>query len=304
VPRLRKSRPLRPGATVGLAAPAGPVEPEVLEEGEAWLRELGLEPWRRPDLTARCGYLAGDDARRAAELAQLIAEPRVAGILCVRGGYGCHRIMGRLDAAVVRAAAKALMGYSDATTLLLWQRRCAGLMGFHGPMLERGRRLSEASREALARAFFGAPLPPLEGRALIGGRAEGRLTGGSLSVLTASLGTPWEIDTRGAILLFEDVNEAPYRIDRLLQQLLHAGKLSGLAGVGVGQMVGCESARHPDVGVCDVIREILEPLGVPILVDLPFGHCDAHWPWPVGGRAVLDADQGRLELIDSAVSAR
>ena len=118
----------------------------------------------------------------------------------------------------------------------------------------------------------------------------------------ASLGTPWEIETDGAILMLEDVSEQPYRIDRMLQQLRHAGKLEAVVGVGVGQMVDCEGTRYPVPTVHDVVRETFEASGIPIVLDLPFGHCDHHLPWPVGGRAVIDGDRGRVETIESAAA--
>jgi len=305
VPTLRKARAIRPGAVVGIAAPAGPVDPEQLERGEQMLRRLGFEPHHRPDVVDRRAYLAGDDARRAGELMELVRNPQVEAIVCARGGYGCHRIVSRLDAQVVRRAAKPLVGYSDVTTLLLWQRRCAGLMGIHGPMLERDHALSSESIQSLQRALTGSGPPMrLAGRTVAGGWAEGRLVGGSLSLVVASLGTPWEIDTRGAILMLEDTGEPLYRIDRMLQHLLAAGKLAEVAGVGVGVSVGWEDERHPGVDLEGLLAEILGPLGVPVLCELPFGHGEVNIAWPVGGRAALDADRGEIELLESAVAAR
>lgn len=304
MPTLRKTRALRPGDTVGIAAPAGPVDAERLAAGVALIRQLGFEPLHREDITARCGYLAGDDTRRADELMQLVRDPGVSAILCARGGYGCHRIVSMLDAAAVRKAAKPLVGYSDITTLLLWQRRCAGLMGIHGPMLEK---LTPApgAHSALAKALMGVGAPPsLEGKSLVGGWREGRLTGGSLSVAVASLGTPWEIDTRDGILMFEDVNEPPYRIDRMLQQLRAAGKLASLVGVGVGSMVGCENGGEVSMGAAEVLEEVLTPLGVPVVSELPFGHAAANLPWPHGGRAAIDGDRGEIELLEFGVARR
>jgi muramoyltetrapeptide carboxypeptidase len=302
VPRLRKARALASGATVGIAAPGGPVDPDRLGEGEARLRALGFRPLRREDLVARRGYLAGDDARRAKELMELVANPDVQAIVCARGGYGCDRILPLLDAGAVRDAAKPIVGYSDATALLLWLRRRAGLVGFHGPMLDRGADLDPGALEALLALLAGrAPLPlVLRGRGRGGGTARGRLVGGSLTLVAASLATPWEIETRGAILLFEEVNEAPYRVDRMLQQLRAAGKLAGLAGVGVGDVSTCTDDRY-GTRVLDVIEEAVRPLGVPLVVELPFGHLRANAAWPVGVRAELDGDRGELRVLEHGV---
>jgi muramoyltetrapeptide carboxypeptidase len=305
VPTLKKARAIRPGATVGIAAPAGVVDPDRLDAGEEMLRRLGFEPMRRADLVERKGYLAGDDARRAAELMELVRDPDVDAIVCARGGYGSSRILDRLDAAEFRAARKPLVGYSDITTLLLWQRKAAGLMGIHGPMLERSEPLASEVTTSLVRALTGTGPPTrLTGQSLAGGWAEGRLTGGSLSLTVASLGTPWEIDTRGAILMLEDIGEPPYRLDRLLQQLHWAGKLDEVAGVGVGSTCRCDDDRYPDLDAAAVLQAALGPLGVPVVTGLPFGHDAINLSWPHGGRAAIDGDRGEIELLESAVAAR
>jgi len=304
VPALLKPRALPPGGTIGIAAPAAAVDPARLAAGDERWRKAGFRTLRRADLLERRGYLAGDDARRAAELMELAADPRVDAIVCARGGYGCHRIMDRLDAAVLRAARKPLVGFSDATTLLLWQRRRAGLVGFHGPMLERGADADPRSLEALLAQLTGrAPLPlVLAGRARIPGRAAGPLVGGSLTLVAASLATPWEVDTRGAILLFEEVNEAPYRVDRMLQQLRGAGKLAALVGVGVGDVSSCVDERYgSDVSL--VIEEAIRPLGIPLVDRLPFGHLRANATWPLGVRAELDGERGELRVLEHGVGA-
>jgi len=306
---LRRPRALPRGGTIGLVAPAGPFDADRLEAGEALLRAAGFRTAHAPGLLARKGYLAGDDASRAAALMALVDDPDVDAILCVRGGYGCHRIVPLLDAARVRAAAKPLVGYSDVTTLLLWQRRCAGLAGFHGPMLERGGDQEPAVLAALLAALTGEdPVPThLPGEAVVAGAAEGALVGGSLATLVASLGTPWEIDTRGAILLFEEVNEFPYRIDRLLQQLAAAGKLAVAAGFGVGHLVDCAHARYPEPTAREVIREILAPFGRPIVFELPFGHGASNFPWPVGVRGRIESRPeegvGELVVLERGVTA-
>jgi muramoyltetrapeptide carboxypeptidase len=301
---LRKARALHPGDTIGIATPASPIEEEVLASGETLIRALGFEPRRGECVTARCGYLAGDDESRARELMQLVRDPGVHGIWCARGGYGSQRILSRLDAAAFREAAKPLVGYSDITSLLLWQRRVVGLIGIHGPMLEAGLSAPLESHRELARALTGVgELPRLSGESWVGGWGEGRLTGGSLSLVVASLGTPWEVETRDAILMLEEVREQPYRLDRMLHQLSAAGKLGAAAGVGLGDFVGCEpTAAGPSAA--DVLREILVPLGIPVVAGLPFGHGRDNRPWPCGGRAAIDGDRGEIELLDFPVARR
>jgi muramoyltetrapeptide carboxypeptidase len=302
VERLRLPRALRPGATFGIAAPGGPVDPERLAAGEELLQRAGFRTHRRGDLLARLGYLAGDDSRRAAELSELVADPGIDAILCARGGYGADRILRRLDPAAFRAAAKPLVGYSDATALLLWQERCAGLAGFHGPMLDRGKSLdAEALAWLLAQLTGEAALPlALPGRGLGGGAAEGRLVGGSLTLVAASIGTPWEIDTRGRILLLEEVSERPYRVDRMLQQLRSAGKLDGVAGLGFGDLSSCLDDRY---GSCveDVVAELARELSVPCVAELPFGHVDRNCAWPVGARATIDGERGLVRILERGV---
>jgi muramoyltetrapeptide carboxypeptidase len=302
VPRLRKPRALRPGATVALAAPAFAVDAERLAAGEELLRRAGFALRRRADLLERQGYLAGSDARRAAELMQWIDDPGVDAVLCARGGWGCHRIVAGLDAARVRAARKPLLGFSDVTTLLLWQRRRAGLVGFHAPMLEREEPLGDDEVESLVRATRGAPLAPWRGEPHGGGRSEGRLVGGSLMLVAASLGTPWEVDTRGAILLLEEIGEKPYALDRLLHHLRAAGKLDGLAGVGVGHLVGCTDPKRAAPTAAEVVDEVLRPLGVPLVHGLPFGHGRPNLTWPVGVRARIDGERGVLEFLEAGVA--
>ncbi len=307
MPRLEKPCALSPGDTIAIVAPAGPLDdaPHArhLEGCEVLLRGEGFRTVRRADIEARAGYLAGDDDRRAAELMQFIEDSSVAAIHCARGGYGVARILHRLDPERVRAAAKPLLGFSDITSLLLWQRRCAGLVGFHAPMLASATeaQLSETlqllmGREPLPYALIGTPGG--------GGRARGRLIGGNLSLLSASIGTPWEIVTRGAILLIEEVGEQPYRIDRMLQQLRAAGKLDVLAGVALGEFLNCGDDRYPDPSAGQVLREVFGEFDIPLVSDLPVGHGLENRPWPFGVRAEIDGDAGVLQVLEHGVRRR
>ena len=286
-------------------APAGPLDPAKFEVNRRAIERLGFETVARDDILAREGYLAGSDERRARELMEWVRDPDVDAIVCARGGYGCSRILERLDAQAFREAAKPLVGYSDVTTLLLWQRKFAGLVGIHGPMLEKKESLEGESGSALVRVLQGTgPLPRYAGKTLVPGWAEGRLVGGSLSVCVASLGTPWELDTRGAILMLEDVTELTYRVDRMLQQLRAAGKLAEVAAIALGAFSDCGDERYPEWTVERLFGEIFGSLGVPVVMDLPFGHGAANRPWPFAGRAALDGARGELEILESAVRAR
>jgi len=300
---LIKPRALEDGATLGIAAPGGPVDPDRFAAGEALLRDAGFATVWRDDLFERRAYLAGDDARRIEEFMGFIDDPRVDAIVCARGGYGCDRILGALDADRVRAAAKPLVGYSDITALLLWQRRCAGLVGFHGPMLDRGDDVSAEAVASLTDQLRGdAKLPiVLRGTGRGRGEASGPLVGGSLTLVAASIGTAWEIDTRGAILLLEDTSELPYRIDRMLQQLAGASKLEGVVGVGIGAFTQCTDERYPEIDVRELIVELVAPYGIPVVTDLAFGHVRENCAWPMGVRATIDADRGEIRILEQGV---
>lgn len=302
-PPFAKPRPLGPGSTIGVCAPAGPVSEPVLERGIAWLESEEFKVQCAPHLRCRRGYLAGSDDDRLADLLALVRDPGVDGIITARGGYGVTRFLRRVDPAELRQARKLLIGYSDATALQLLLAHRAGLGSIHGPMLERGD-TTPAARERLVALARGDPAgqTALEGRALAGGRARGPLVGGNLKVVVASLGTPWEIRTEGAILFLEEVGEQPYAIDRALGQLRDAGKLRQAAGVAVGQLVECDSERYPEVSACDVLREVLLPeLGGPVVAGFPFGHVADNRALGVGVRAELDGDGGTLELLDPVV---
>lgn len=300
---LLRPRPLRPGTTIGVCCPAGPVRRETLESGLSWLCQQGYAVQCSPHLNERHGYLAGSDALRLADLQELLHDPGVGAILLARGGYGVGRLLRDLDPAAFRTARKPIVGYSDATLLALFLRERAGLASIHGPMFER-LDTTPAARARLLALLRGEPAgqAPLRGRRGAAGVCSGPLVGGSLTLVAGSLGTPWEVDTRDAILFLEEVNEEPYVIDRLLVQLRDAGKLSAAAGVAVGQLVGCVSERYPEVSAEDVVFEILpREVPGPVVVDLPFGHVADHRALAVGVRAELDGDRGTLTLVEPVV---
>ncbi|MEG3633378.1 S66 peptidase family protein [Micromonospora palythoicola] len=286
-----------------LVSPSGPTRPERVARGVELLTGWGLRPVLAPNAYARQGYLAGADALRAADLNTAFADPRVRGVICTRGGYGAQRVVDAIDMAAVRRDPKVVAGFSDITALQLALWRGARLAGVHGPGAAwRDERTPLASAESLHAAMTSTE--PVTVRAVqdeetfgvrVAGRATGRLLGGNLCLVVASLGTPDMPDLTGAVLLLEDVQEPPYKVDRMLTQLRRAGALDGLAGVAVGQFTEC--ADGWDTTVADVLGERLGDLGVPVLGGLPIGHGPGQLTVPVGTRASLDADAGTLTVV-------
>lgn len=299
---VRRPRALRAGSTVGVCAPGGPVDEGTLGSGVSWLEQRGFRVRRSACLLSRAGYLAGSDAERLSDLLALVRDPAVGAIVLARGGYGVGRILRELDPEEIGRSRKLFVGYSDATLLLIFLRQCAGLASVHGPMLDRTDTSPEARERLLALLGGAKDVERLTGRTLRAGRARGPLVGGNLTLVTASLGTPWEIDTRGAILFFEESCEAPYRIDRMLVQLRDAGKLREAAGAAFGQLVGCEGGRYPEPSALEVVGEIVGPeVRGPLIVDLPFGHVADNHALGFGVEAELDGEDGTLALLDPVV---
>jgi muramoyltetrapeptide carboxypeptidase len=301
VPPLLRPRALPRGGTIAIAAPAFWVEPARVFAAAARLAEAGHAVTWREDVFARSGYLAGSAERRAAELLQWIRDDSVDAIVCARGGWGCHHVIPHLDARAFRRARKPLVGFSDVTTLLAWQREVVGLAGLHGPMCTRDHGPTPTELRALLALLAGERPAPLRGRGEARGRAEGPLVGGSLTLVAASLGTAWEIDTRGAILCLEDVGEKPYAIDRHLSHLEAAGKLDAAVGFAIGQLVGCTDPKRARPSALAVIRELLARRRKPLVTGLRFGHGSPNLPWPVGIRGRLDGGKGELAVLEPAV---
>jgi len=306
------------GSRIALVAPSGPLlERDDLARAVELCRALGHDPRLGANAAARHGYLAGTDAERLADLNAALADPAVDAVWCLRGGYGVTRILDRIDAAALARRPKPVLGYSDATALLLALARAAGVITFHGPTARQP--LTDFSRRHLERVLCGvepaglldAPAAPpgtLVPRAprvvtLRGGRAEGPLMGGNLSLLQCLIGTRWSPDLRGAVLFLEDVGEDLYRVDRMLSHLRLAGMLEDLAGVAVGQFTELKRGTGDGaLGLGDVLEHYFGDLGVPVAYGFPIGHVEEQWTLPIGARARLDADAATLELLEPAVS--
>lgn len=293
---------------MAIVAPASPVRfPDRLSAGIELLASWGLEPVRMPSLSASHGFLAGTDGARLADLHAAWADPDIRGIVCARGGYGCQRVADALDIEAVRADPKVFVGFSDVTALHLALGRRAGLVTFHGPTAEwNAERTGETAAASLRRALMNpAPLGALSGpalRSLRGGRANGPLVGGNLSMVSASVGTPDEPDTTGALLLLEDVGERPYRVDRMLRHLRRAGLVDRAAGLVFGEFVDCEETR-PGRGshsLGTVLTEFTADVGLPAVAGLPIGHGRGQLTVPLGVATELDGSGASVTLVESA----
>jgi len=289
---------LKSGDTVGIIAPASGFRRDDLEAGCAELLRLGYQPFYLPSIFERQLYFAGSVRRRVDELHQMFSRSEVKAILCARGGYGCNYLLPHLELELIRANPKIFAGCSDVTTLLTHLCDAGGLVTFHGPMvagdLARPGGFDEASwltaltsGEAYRREFSAEEVQPLAE-----GNATGVLYGGCLSLLCASLGTPYEIRTRGTILFIEDRAERPYRIDRMLMQLKLAGKFEGVQGIVFGEMIDYGEPGALDYTLQDVVMRILADLQVPIAFGLKSGHVSSgSITLPFGVRAQLTVRQ-------------
>jgi muramoyltetrapeptide carboxypeptidase len=288
--------PLRRGDRVQLAAASSALQPDALtrlESGIAVLEAWGLQVDPHPEPLRQWGHLAGTDQQRLADLQS--PAPLVA---CLRGGWGSARLLEQPDPFPASNPSQWLLGFSDVTSLL-WSRQAAGIPGgIHGPMLTSLAGEPAWSQERLRRLLFGEPLAALTGTTWQGGVAEGPLLVGNLTVATHLLGTPHLPDLRGAVMVLEDVGEAPYRLDRMLTHWRLCGALQQLAGIGFGSFSGCDDDDEPaaaEPAWRAVLQERTADLGIPVIADLPVGHEPGNAALAIGQRVRLDG--GRSELV-------
>ena len=281
---------LRPGARVAVVAPSTPVPADRLDAGLAVLRGWGLEVIEGPHLRHThpdLPYLAGTDEERAADLGSAWVDPGVAAVFCGRGGYGVPRLLGLLDWDLLAAAApKALVGFSDVTPLLHALGRRLGVSGVHGPAVTGIGDGDDQSRDHLRRLLFDdAPVATLAAALdpLVAGEASGPLVGGNLALLASSAGTDDLLPAAGAIVVLEDVDETPFRLDRELTQLLRCGWFDGAAAVVLGDFTRCGDAAQ----VRATLMDRLAGLGVPVVARAPIGHDQPNLAFWMGGPATL-----------------
>ncbi|HVF41204.1 MAG TPA: LD-carboxypeptidase [Gemmatimonadaceae bacterium] len=292
-------KPLRDGARVALVAPAGVVRDLTdIARAEDNVRSFGWTPVLGTNVAAENAYLAGTDDERLHDINSAITSDDVDAIWCVRGGYGATRLLPFLDYTALRAHPKPLIGFSDITALHAAVRRECDTVVFHGPTA-RGE-LTPFSRASFECAVIdqrdSCGVAP-EARVLKSGRAEGKLAGGNLALITSLLATPWSVQFDGSILIVEDIGEAVYRVDRMMRQLLLAGALQRCAGIIAGDFRAAPGETEmDDRTIDDVLTEAARAAGIPCLAGAPFGHIADQWTIPLGATAVLDTEQRSLRV--------
>lgn len=292
------------GDTVAVIAPSSPPNLENLKRALPFLEELGLKVKMGKSVERVHGYLAGTDEERLADLHEALQDPEVKGIICAGGGFGAARYAEQINTEFMTKHPKILWGYSDITILHTVFGKFSNSVTFHGPMLASD--VGTDNFHELSRRQFNQLFEPIELQyteeiapltTLTGGIATGEIVGGNLSLLVNSLGTSYEIDTKGKLLLVEDVDEEPYRVDGLLNQLRQAGKLKDAAGIVVGDFARAEPVkRKVSLTLDEVIQHYLGNLEKPVVSGFKIGHCEPHFAIPLGVDAVLDADAKTLTL--------
>ena len=307
--RLCKPRALRPGDRVAVVAPASAFPPDEFHAGIDGLRSLGFVPVFEDSVFAVDGYEAGAPAVRAAAIAAALTDDSIAAVLCARGGYGSVKVLPLLDPQVVRSARKPIVGYSDVTSLLTFCTHQCGTVAFHGPMLagRLSRGPSGYDRHSLLTSLMRAEpmgeLAPASLESISRGEAAGPLHGGTLTQLVASLGTPFAFaPPQGSVLFIEDVNERPYRLDRMLTQLQLAGVLDAASAIVFGEMVGCDEPGGAPTAR-ETVARVLRGFQGPVLFGLPSGHTTMpSLTLPLGVRArVVDGARPALVIEEGAV---
>ncbi len=308
---------LKSGDTVGLIAPGFLLTDKQLETSAQNLRQLGFNLYYTSRISGKSGYFSGTDKERVQDIHEMFANPAIKGVICAGGGYGCTRILNLLDYSLIGKNPKVLMGFSDVTALLNAVYQQTGLVTFHGPvartihrpyntlqfrnvvMYPKENYLIESTADDLEKS---ANDPVYERYTITQGKARGRLAGGNLSLLASMVGTRFMPDLKGKILFLEEIDEEPYRIDRMLTQLLESGNLQQLAGIAMGIFKGCNKATPVNsFTVKEVIADRLKPLNIPTVYGLSFGHNINNCTLPVGLQVELNADCKTLKFLEKAV---
>ncbi|MFJ7406308.1 MULTISPECIES: LD-carboxypeptidase [unclassified Lysinibacillus] len=306
-----RPKALTEGDTIGLISASGATPPEKLYPAIASIEKLGFNVIVGETCRARHGYLAGSDELRAHDVNEMFRNPHVDGIFCIRGGYGATKILPRLDFDMIKENPKVFAGYSDVTALHIAFNQKCGFVTYHTPMPSTefiAQNMDQFTWDSFIKQVMATdnnclllnpPQQPMT--TLVTGKATGQLVGGNLTLITASLGTPYEIDTKGKILFLEDIDESEQRVDRMLTQLKLAGKLDEAQGLLLGAWTNCgpENPEHPErsLSLNTIFEEILKPLKKPILMDLACGHCLPTMSLPLGRTITVHAETQKIKVI-------
>jgi len=291
---------LKPGATIGIAASASHFDKNEFLKGVEKIKSWGYQVYYREDIFDKERYLAGKDSRRAEELIQLLSDPKIDAVFFARGGYGMMRLLPALEKAKDKLTPKIVLGYSDITSLHLFLNQKLGWPTFYGPVVAKdfSYKLDLVSENHLKKILSEPQWPELQfdsTQMIRGGKAEGRLVGGCLSLIISSLATPYEIETDNAILFLEDTNEKPYAIDRMLTQLVYSGKIAKTRGIIFGHF---ENSGHVD-HIREAIEDVLTGYPGPVICHFPAGHGQPHITLPLGTKILLDADRKTIKVLEN-----
>jgi muramoyltetrapeptide carboxypeptidase len=298
---------------IGIPAPASGVAKEDFEKKvkafATSLESIGLVPVIAKSVIAGTSYLAAPDEVRAQEFMDFVKNPEIGGIICIRGGYGVMRILPMLDFAAIQQNPKLISGFSDHTALVNTIYDRCNLVAFHGPM-------AAAEFDDFTRQWFLPMVYPENQKqqrfealtytnpttltTIAAGKARGRILGGNLTMITALMGTPFDINVSGAILFLEDVGEQAYKIDRMLTQMWLAGKLQSCAGIVLGQFTEAKDTTYA-VTVEETLRSRLAPLKIPVIGNFPLGHVKEKFTMPIGVMAEVDADNKKFTILEPSV---
>ncbi|MEN2767312.1 S66 peptidase family protein [Ornithinibacillus xuwenensis] len=300
--------PLQNGDTIGVIAPASPPDIKRLLTAIPFFESIGLRVKLGKHIDCVHGYLAGTDEERLADFHEMIGDEAIKAIICARGGYGTGRLLDSINYDLIARNPKIIWGYSDITFLHTAIRNKTGLVTFHGPMLSSDvadSKFDNLSASMFQQLFYPTELYYTEAISnldvLVEGKATGQIVGGNLSLIVNTLGTEYEIDTEHNILLIEDIDEVPYRVDAMLNQLKQAGKLDQVAGIVIGDFANSEPKKLPSLTLYDVFLDYFGCLTCPVMSGFKIGHCFPHFAIPLGVHATINTYKKNL-LISPGVA--
>ncbi len=316
-PRIIKPPRLKAGDKLAIVAPGSYISEEELQDSIKNLNQLGFETTYSEKVLLQKGYFAGSDKDRAKDLMEKFSDKSVKGIVCARGGYGCSRILPLLDYDAIRANPKVLIGYSDITALLYGIYQKSGLITFHGPVgtstfndysVNNFKKvLMNPERSSLFKNSISGEDENVYGvTTIVKGKGKGRLVGGNLSIVVSLIGTKYDVDYSNKIIFIEEIGEEPYRVDRMLTQMIQAGKFRNASGIMMGIFSKCEVKKESDLTaksftLMEVLKDRLSSLNIPVVYGMSFGHVKDKFTIPFGAFAELDADKQTFTVLEKAV---